>query len=70
MMKTPILLEAWMVLLVARGALDESDVEFIRGNIRAACEEAWNEGYQAHQNDLGAADTTPNPYAKKEKPNG
>lgn len=34
----------------------------------AACSaDAWDEGYQARQNDLGAADVTPNPYRKGER---
>jgi hypothetical protein len=28
-------------------------------------EKAWNEGYQARQNDMGAADVTPNPYRSR-----
>jgi hypothetical protein len=63
-MKTIPILEAWMFLLVARGALDESDVEFVRGCIRAAQEEAWRKGWLAGSR--GAPLPMSNPYSKKE----
>jgi len=32
---------------------------------RAACEKAWSDGRDSAQVDLGAADRSPNPYAKR-----